>query len=200
MPDNDHIPRGVAGIWRRAARAGLSGLPSAEVGDELRLALSATVRDADLPPAGDLGRALRDSAVWRDPSIWETEADRYLQRAGRSDLAFALVNQGEAMLEGRSQELAAMPEQTVAQELAANALRRVVDARVWGPAGMLPALVSTGFESPAEARRYQESCLDAAQIPDAAEQVVRKWGSHVRAPRSTAERPTTAQMIDEEVE
>src|ERR1700728_1093662 len=200
MPDNDHIRRGVARVWRGAARAGLSGLPCAEVGDELRLALSASVREADLPPAGDLGRALRDSAVWGDASIWEAESERYLQRAGRSDLAFALVSQGEAMLEGRSQELAAMPEQSVAQELATNALRRVVDARVWGPAEMLPALVSAGFESPAEARRYQESCLDAAQIPDAADQVVRKWGSHVRAPRTTAERPSTAQMLVEEIE
>ena len=200
MPDNDHIPRGVAGIWRRAARAGLSGLPCAEVGDELRLALSAAVRDADLPPASGLGRALRESAVWRDPSIWQTESERYLQRAGRSDLAFALVNQGEAMLEGRSQELAAMQEQAVAHDLTASALRRLVDARVWGPAGMLPALVSSGFQSPAEARRYQESCLDEAQIPEAAKQVISRWGSQVRAPHSTAERPTTEQMLDEEVE
>jgi hypothetical protein len=75
-----------------------------------------------------------------------------------------------------------------------------VDARVWGPAGMLPALVSSGFQSPAEARRYQECCLDEAQIPEAAKQVMRRWGSQVRAPRSTAERPTTEQMLDEEVE
>jgi hypothetical protein len=200
MPDNDHVPRCVRGVWRRAARAGLRGLAATEVGDELRLALAAAARAAAPDPAGQLARALRDGAVWNEPEIWSRASSTYLENAGRSDMAYALVREGDAMCELRGGELAGLSEHDVAVELVSGGLRRLADAGLWAHEEMLRGLVSTNHKTPDQARRYQQSCLDHAQIEQLAEQIVSKPGTQIRAPRSRLARPTTEQILDEEIE
>src|SRR5262245_3404844 len=99
MPANDFVPRAVRGVWRRAAAAGLEQLPVVEVGDEIRSALAKVVRDAEVPAAGDLVRELRESAAADDAERWRLSGDRFLEAAGRTDPATALVRHGETLFE-----------------------------------------------------------------------------------------------------
>jgi hypothetical protein len=200
MPDNDIVPRAVRGVWRRAAKAAIGGLSASEVGDELRLALAKAVRDDAPPSAGPLVVALQESVAFRESERWERAVADWVDRCGRTDLAFAIVRQGEMLREVRRDEIGAMSDAQLETALVGDGLRRWVDMRVFGPERMLSLLVDQRLASPAEARRYQQACLDHASIDEIGAQLVRGEGDGVRAPRTKDARPPMADMLNEEVE
>lgn len=138
--------------------------------------------------------------VFRDPQRWKDGAREYLRQAGRTDLADALVKQGEFLLEVKHDELGAMTDDQVGDALVAGGLTRWVDAQAWGSEAMIHALTSESMPSAPAARRYQEACLEHASIPEFARQLLSRGGAHVRAPRTHEVRPGMREMLEEEVD
>src|SRR4051812_3656213 len=92
MPDNDIVPRCVAPYLRSAAKMALGELPAAEVGDELAKGMAKALREFTLPPAIELGHALRSAQMYGFET-GEDELKSWFDRAGRSPLAAAVISE-----------------------------------------------------------------------------------------------------------
>jgi len=198
MPDNDLVPRRLLRPWRQPFRAALEGDKAAEVGDEVRLALAAALRDnGGCPGLEQLGRAARYVAVFGDLPAWEQASRRFLDLNGRGVLAQIMVREGDALLGGHVDELRAMRDQEACQRLAIGGLERWVDERMWGRAR---DLLLEQYEDFSRTRAFERAATAHASIEEIADRLLaHPTGDGLRAPNRAVKARETVSLLYEEL-
>lgn len=198
MPDNDIVPRRLGRHWTRAFRAALHGVNAAEVGDEIRAAVAAALRDAHgCPDVDRLARGARDAAVYGDWGAWERVVQSFLIANGRSAVSLTMVREAEGLLASDRDGLALMSDQQASLTVAEGGLRRWVDERMWGRGHDLLLERFVEFDA---VRQFELAATAQASLPELAERLLaRPDGDGLRAPqRKVRPRPTSV-LLDEEL-
>jgi hypothetical protein len=199
MPDNDIVPRILNRHWYRPFQAALDGMPAADVGDEIRSAVAAALRDA----GGCLGLeqlvyAARSAAVFGDLVGWERERKKFEDKNGRNVLARTMANEAENRLGVDRDGLAAMRDEEACRVIAEAGLERWVDERMWGRGR---DLLLEQYGTYDESRRFELAATEHASLPEMAERLLKRPdATGLRAPgRKLARRPT-ASLLHEALE
>lgn len=198
VPDNDLVPRLLPRHWRRPFQAALDGVPAAEVGDEIRAATAAALRDADgCPGLEQLVYAARYAAVFGDLPSWERAYRGFLDMNGRGVLAQTMAREAEHVLAGDRAALAAMTDQDACRTVAEGGLNRWVDERMWGRAR---DLLLEQYGTYDEARRFELAANAHASLPELAERLLNSPdGAGLRAPDRKVRRRDTASLLYEDL-
>ncbi|MDQ6803899.1 MAG: hypothetical protein M3065_02775 [Actinomycetota bacterium] len=197
MPDNDLVPTRVARHWRRPFRAALEGVNAAEVGDEIRAATAAALRDAEgCPGIAELARAARDTARSGDLGGWDGATREFLDRNGRSLLAQTMLREAEGLLGSDREGLAIMGDRDVSRDVATGGLRRLVDERMWARGR---EVLLERYETFDDTRRFEVAANEQASLPELAERLLtRPDAAGLRAPdRRLRPRPTSSLLHEE---
>lgn len=199
MPDNDLVPSRLGRHWSRPFRAALEGVNAAEVGDEIRAAAAAALRDADgCPGIVELACAVRDAARSGDVTAWERAAREFLDRNGRSVLAQTMVREADGLLCTDRDGLAIMGDPDVSRDVAGGGLRRWVDERMWGRGRDL-LLESYGTFD--DARRFELAANDQASLLELAERLIaRPDAAGLRAPDRKVRPHPTSSLLHEKLD
>ncbi len=198
MPDNDIVPRRLGRHWTRPFRAVVDGVSAAEVGDEIRAAAAAALRDASgCQDLDRLGRAARDVAVYGDWAAWERTVQTFLITNGRSAVSLTMVREAEGLLASDRDRLALTSDREVSTAVVEGGLRRWVNERMWG---RNRDLLFERFGDVQDIRRFEVAATDQASLGElAARLLARPDAVGLRAPdRKIRPRPTSV-LLDEEL-
>lgn len=198
MPDNDLVPSLLARPWRQPFRAALEGSSMQEVGDEIRLALAAALRQhGGCPGLEQLAYAARYAAVYADLPAWDRARQRFLDINGRQVLAQIMAREGDALLGASADELRAMRDEEACRRLTVGGLKRWVDECMWGRARDL--LLET-YDTYDRARAFERAATDSASLPGMAERLLaHPTGDGLRAPARALKPRETASLLYEEL-
>ncbi|PTL58603.1 hypothetical protein [Paraconexibacter algicola] len=181
VPDNDLVPRLLPRHWRRPFQAALDRASAAEVGDEIRAATAAALRDAGgCPELEQLAYAARYVAVFGDLPAWEQAQRRFLDINGRNVLSQTMAREAEHLLARDRDGLAAMSDGEACRQITEGGLSRWVDERMWGRGRDLLLEQYGDFD---EARRFEAAANAHASLDELADRLLRKPdGDGLRAP------------------
>lgn len=198
VPDNDLVPRLLPRHWRRPFQAALDGAPAIEVGDEIRAAASAALRDANgCAGLTQLVYAARYAAIYGDLPSWERAYRAFLDRNGRSVLAQTMAREAEHLLASDRHELAAMTDQNACRQVAEGGLNRWVDERMWGRGRDLMLEQYGTYDG---ARLFELAANAHASLPELASRLLNNPdGSGLRAPDRKVRPRDTASLLYEDL-
>jgi hypothetical protein len=197
VPDNDLVPRLLPRHWHRPFQAALDGVSAAEVGDEIRAATAAALRDADgCPGLEQMVYVARYAAVFGDLPAWEQAHRRFLDINGRNVLSQTMAREAEHLLAGDRDVLAAMTDEEACRQVAGGGLGRWVDERMWGRGRDLLLEQYGTFD---EARRFEIAANSHASLHELAERLLRNPdGNGLRAPdRKVRPRDTQSLLYED---
>jgi hypothetical protein len=194
VPDNDLIPRVVRKAWKPAAELVIGGHPAELVADECGRALAADLREADCNVAiVGLAAKLDEAMALGRPDVYLEAAVEFLQSAGESPVAFAVVAQGERFLEVPSGD-----ERPTAEGLVDGALRRLADGALFGSQAMLRRMHERAGLTVEALDDYARTVLDLVPAARIATTLARTPEGRVRAPASRS-KASTAEMLGEQI-
>ena len=198
MPDNDLVPRLLARPWRRPFQAALDGGPVAEVGDEIRAATAAALRDGDgCPGLEQLVYAARYAAVFGDLPSWDRAYREFLNRNNRTVLAQTMAREAEHLLASDRDGLIASSDEDACRQVAEGGLRRWVDERMWG---RVRDLMLGHYGTYDAARRFELAANDHASLPELADRLLKHpEAAGLRAPDRKVRPRETASLLYEDL-
>lgn len=171
-------------------------MPAAEVGDEIRAAAAAAIRDANgCPGLEQLAYAARYAAVFGDLPSWERARRLFLDLSGRSVLSQTMAREAERLIAGERDTLAAMTDEDACRQIAEGGLGRWVDERMWGRGRDLLLEQYGTFD---ETRRFELAANAHASLDELAGRLMRNPEGHgLRAPdRKVPSRETESLLYE----
>jgi hypothetical protein len=197
VPDNDFIPRGVRGAWRKPYRAIIDGEDPAVIGSLLTQAVAGFLRENPCSGTATLALELHESAAADDGQRLRRAIEAFYDQAGRSPMARRYAEEAEVLFSVERLSVAATTDDQVVTMLGRQVMERLADAFLFSRSRDL--LMERRFETLSDEREFERSCQQAAEYEVlAARQAQHPDGVGLRAP--SRRRRTIAEILDQEVE